>query len=61
MASKKPRLCAIYLRDLLTLTTRPLIDKSLRRVSRHFNSIISTTGEGRLPKRQFKMVVQVGP
>lgn len=47
-----PRLGPIYLRDVLHLTDRALIE-TCRRVSTHFNATICTTPERKVPRRVF--------
>lgn len=51
-----PRLGSIYLRDVVQFSQRNQIEKC-RVVSRHCNRVLSTTAEGRLPKRRFVMHV----
>jgi hypothetical protein len=58
MDSTLRRLCPIYLRDVLSLTSRPQIDKC-QRVSSSIHAVIASSPESRLPKRMFEMFVQV--
>lgn len=52
MASTEPRLCAIYLRDLLQFIKPTHITK-FRQVSSRCDAVIGSTPEVQLPKRHY--------
>lgn len=52
MDSSRPRLCAIYLKDLLQFSAPNLIHEC-RQVSSYYDALISNIPIGRLPKRRY--------
>lgn len=58
--AESPRLCTIYLRDVLSLFPREDIDADFCLVSRHTDSVVSHCPGNRMPRRTFHTLGLIG-